>query len=180
MQFLPRKGKLNLAVTMRSNDVYVGFPGDIFAFTFIQEIVARSIGLDIGKYSHFVGSLHLYDKDEPRARKYLDEGFQTPVSMPHMPKGDPSASLAWLLKTEESIRMGNPEYDEPNIESYWLDLARLLRIKMLYDHQKMRQLIKTKDEMASPAYNTFIRGRQVALERKLEIQPSLPGIPASI
>jgi thymidylate synthase len=91
LQFLPRKGKLHLTTTMRSNDIYRGFPGDVFAFTFIQEIIARTIGLEVGSYSHFVGSLHLYNSDEERARNYLNEGFQSPISMPPMPEGDPLA-----------------------------------------------------------------------------------------
>lgn len=177
LQFLPRKGKLHLATTMRSNDVYLGFPGDVFAFTFIQELIARSLGLEIGSYSHFVGSLHLYDINETRARDFLNEGFQLPIGMPPMPKGDPWASVAWLLKTEEAIRCGLPEPKAVDIDGYWLDLARLLRIKKSFDCQDRRQLVRIKDEMVSPVYNAFIRGRQTALDRKLDAQPNLPGIP---
>ena len=176
LQLLPRKGKLNVAVTMRSNDIYRGFPADVFAFTFIQELVARTLGLEVGTYSHFVGSLHLYDSDEARARDCLNEGFQSPICMPSMPEGDPWASVAWLLKAEQAIRCGLPEPPASDIDSYWLDLARLLRVKVLYDRRDMRQLVRSKNEMASPVYNTFIRGRQASLERKLEAQPTLPGI----
>jgi len=176
LQFLPRKGKLHLAVTMRSNDIYRGFPGDVFAFTFIQELVARTLELDVGTYSHFVGSLHLYDSDETNARSYLDEGFQTPTSMPPMPLGDPWASVKWLLDTEEALRCGQANPSTLGIDPYWHDLARLLRMKILYDHQDLRQLVHIKNEMVSSVYNTFIRGRQAALERKLEAQLTLPGI----
>jgi len=180
LQFLPRKGKLHLAATMRSNDVYRGFPADIFAFTFIQELVARSLGLEIGTYSHFVGSLHLYDPDEAKARDYLNEGFQTPMSMPAMPVGDPWASVAWLLGVEQAIRCGLTEPVASGIDPYWLDLARLLRVKALYDNRDMRRLVQVKNEMVSPIYNAFIRGRQVALQRGLEAQPYLPGLPAAV
>jgi thymidylate synthase len=179
LQFLPRKGKLHLATTMRSNDVYRGFPGDVFAFTFIQELVARTLGLELGTYSHFVGSLHLYDTDEARARDYLNEGFQTPVGMPSMPEGDPWPSVKWLLEAEMAIRCGLQEPPASGIDHYWLDLARLLRIKVLYDKRDMRQLVQVKNEMVSPTYNAFIRGRQVALQRSLEAQLGLPGIPTA-
>lgn len=177
LQFLPRKGKLHMIATMRSNDVFRGLPGDVFAFTFIQEVVARMLGLEVGIYSHFVGSLHLYDDDQPAARGYLDEGFQTPVSMPAMPEGDPWDSLAWLLKAERAIRLGQPEPSPNSIEAYWLDLARLLRIKVLYRNRDMRQLVQQKSEMASPVYDAFIRARQVAAMRRPDVQPELPGIP---
>ncbi len=175
LQFLPRKGKLPLTATMLSNDVYRGFPGDIFAFTFIQELVARSLGLEVGNYSHFVGSLHLYDTDEPRARSYLNEGFQTPMSMPPMPEGDPWASVAWLLEAERAIRCGLSEPPMAGIDPYWLDLARLLRIKVLSEKRDLRHLIQIKNEMVNPVYAAVIRGRQVALQRDLEARSDLPG-----
>ncbi|CAO3428592.1 hypothetical protein [Azospirillum argentinense] len=177
LQFLPRRGKLNLITTMRSNDVYRGFPGDVFAFTFIQELAARSLGLELGTYRHFVGSLHLYDKDESKARDYLNEGFQTPVSMPPMPTGDPWTSVSWLLEAEEAIRIGLPEPQVTEISPYWLDLARLLRIRRLVKERDLRQLVQLKNDMANPEYKAFIRGRQVALQRSLSTQPELPGIP---
>src|SRR5690606_23406544 len=59
LQFLIRGGKLHMFTSMRSNDVFLGLPHDIFAFTIIQEIMARSLGCDLGDYKHFVCSLHL-------------------------------------------------------------------------------------------------------------------------
>lgn len=38
---------------MRSNDAYLGFPHDVFFFTMIQELVARSLGIRVGDYHHF-------------------------------------------------------------------------------------------------------------------------------
>ena len=76
LQFLPRRGSLHLFTSMRSNDAYLGLPHDVFAFTLIQELVARSVSLEVGQYFHAVGSLHLYEKDEGRAKQYLEEGLQ--------------------------------------------------------------------------------------------------------
>ncbi|WP_426959933.1 thymidylate synthase [Muricoccus radiodurans] len=180
LQFLPRKGRLHMIATMRSNDVYRGFPGDVFAFTFIQELVARTLDLEVGTYKHFVGSLHLYDENMPKALDYLNRGFQTPMSMPAMPTGDPWASVAWLIKAERSIRLGQPEPDAAGIEDYWLDLARLLRIKVLAKDQDMNRLEQEKDKMASPFYGSFIYDRQVTVMRKKEAQPDLPGLPATV
>lgn len=162
---------------MRSNDIYRGFPGDVFAFTFIQELVANTLGLEVGNYSHFVGSLHLYDCDEPRARDYLSEGFQSPISMPPMPHSDPWPSVSWLLRAEQLIRSGSPVPPAADIDSYWVDLARLLRMKYLFDKKDRRQLIQVKNEMTCPEYAAFVRGRHIALQRNLDIQLKLPGIP---
>jgi thymidylate synthase len=176
LQFLPRRGRLHMIVTMRSNDVYLGFPHDVFAFTFIQELVARQLNVEMGTYSHFVGSLHLYDRDEINAHNYLNEGWQSQVSMPPMPKQDPNPGLAWLLGAEITIRAGGPIPDHQGIDPYWVDLARILRLKALLRERSLREIIKLKSEMSSGAYNTFIRGKQGVLEQKLSQQGELPGL----
>ena len=69
------------------NDAYIGLAHDIFAFTMLQELMARSLGVDVGPYRHSIGSLHLYDSHRAAARAYLREGWQETVSMPPMPPG---------------------------------------------------------------------------------------------
>ena len=50
LQFLVREEKVQLHVYMRSNDAYMGLPHDIFAFTMLQELIARDLGYELGKY----------------------------------------------------------------------------------------------------------------------------------
>lgn len=162
IQFLPRRGKLHVAATMRSNDAYRGFPHDVFAFTFIQELVARMLGMEVGTYSHFVGSLHLYEDDIARARDFLAEGWQTPAGMPPMPSGDPGPQLEWLLRTEACIRLGHAMPDPDGVHPYWLDLARILRIKPLLRDGDMRAVAQLKNEMSDGVFAAFIRNREMA------------------
>ena len=63
LQFIIRDNKLNLIVTMRSNDVILGLPYDIYNFTNMQEIVANTLGINVGQYIHQVGSLHVYNEN---------------------------------------------------------------------------------------------------------------------
>lgn len=63
LQFLIRNGALNLTVHMRSNDIWTGFPYDVFSFTCIQIMLAFRLGLEIGTYTHTAGSLHLYERN---------------------------------------------------------------------------------------------------------------------
>jgi thymidylate synthase len=72
MQFLLRSGHLHLVVYMRSNDVYFGLTHDVFAFTMVQEIVARELEVEPGRYVHMVGSLHLYEDKVDDARGAVD------------------------------------------------------------------------------------------------------------
>lgn len=106
LQFLIRDGRLHLVVFMRSNDVYIGFPHDVFCFTMIQELVARWAGVDLGEYTHFAGSLHLYDSDADAAQRFLEEGFFEKTEMPPMAPGDPSAALDEVLSFEALTRSG--------------------------------------------------------------------------
>ena len=61
VQFTIVGQKLNMCVTMRSNDLWYGFCNDQYCFSKLQEVVAYRTGLLIGNYYHFAHNLHLYD-----------------------------------------------------------------------------------------------------------------------
>ena len=61
VQFTIVRQKLNMCVTMRSNDLWYGFCNDQYCFSKLQELVATETGLLIGSYYHFAHNLHLYD-----------------------------------------------------------------------------------------------------------------------
>lgn len=67
LQFIVRDGKLYCTTYMRSNDLWLGFPYDVFQFTCIQIRMAMELGLDIGSYTHIAGSLHMYERDFKKA-----------------------------------------------------------------------------------------------------------------
>ena len=77
VQFTVINNKLNMCVTMRSNDLWFGFCNDQYQFSKLQEMVSKRTGYDVGTYYHFAHNLHLYDDQLPeintltsRARKY--------------------------------------------------------------------------------------------------------------
>jgi thymidylate synthase len=61
VQFTIIGQKLNMCVTMRSNDLWYGFCNDQYCFSKLQELVAAETGLLIGSYYHFAHNLHLYN-----------------------------------------------------------------------------------------------------------------------
>lgn len=63
LQFFIRDGKLDMAVHMRSNDIWMGVPYDMFSFCFLQMKMAMELGVEIGEYTHYAGSLHMYQRD---------------------------------------------------------------------------------------------------------------------
>lgn len=165
MQFLSRAGKLNLVVSMRSNDAYLGFPHDVFAFTMLQEIVARQLGLKLGRYFHFVGSMHIYEADLSNIERYLDvEGWQYPGAMPAMPADDIDIFLAKLLAAEESIRKFGAETEvdaELTSNSYWGDIVLLIRAKAAKSSAEVQAM---EAELANPFYRPYLQERCQQLE----------------
>jgi thymidylate synthase len=156
LQFFPRAGVLHAIGQMRSNDLYMGMAHDIFAFTFLQELLARSSGLEIGAYYHQVGSLHLYERDRDKALRYLSAGVADTIPMPRMPVGDPEPGLQWLLSSERAIREIEPLPDVTGIDPYWRDLAGILKLKALSAGGTIEEMFAVKAAMSSDPFQTFI------------------------
>ncbi len=64
LQFFIRDKKLYMTTYMRSNDIWLGFPFDVFQFTNMQVLMSMELGLKLGTYTHMAGSLHLYKRDK--------------------------------------------------------------------------------------------------------------------
>jgi len=61
VQFTIVDNKLNMCVTMRSNDIWYGFCNDQYCFSMLQQLVARELNIPVGTYFHFAHNLHLYN-----------------------------------------------------------------------------------------------------------------------
>lgn len=79
LQFFVRDEKLYMTTYMRSNDLWMGFPNDVFQFTAMQIYLAMRLGYRLGTYTHIAGSLHLYERDFQTALKNLDKATNTVV-----------------------------------------------------------------------------------------------------
>jgi thymidylate synthase len=128
IQFFRREERLYMASTLRSNDAYKGLPHDVFCFTMLQEMLARRLGIELGEYYQFVGSMHLYTDDLVKLPEYIGEGYQKVAEMPPMPSDDPLEHVRLLLDCEHRIRNGE-DFDVSTVfsDAYWADIARLLQ-----------------------------------------------------
>ena len=61
IQFTILDNKLNMCVTMRSNDLWYGFCNDQYCFSKLQLMVADKLEIRLGEYYHFAHNLHLYN-----------------------------------------------------------------------------------------------------------------------
>jgi thymidylate synthase len=164
LQFLNRHTGLDLVVYMRSNDAFIGLPHDVFCFSMIQELVARSVGVDVGQYIHVAGSLHLYDYDRGGACRFLEEGYYFPNEMPRMPEADPLAAVNEILALEEQLRSGADPFSltVPS-DPYWADLVRLLMVFELVRSGRTDEVDGVVEGMNTEVYKLYVRDR---LERK--------------
>ena len=175
LQFLIRRNRLHMLTTMRSNDAYLGIPHDIFCFTMIQEVLARTLGVELGTYRHFVGSLHLYERDRAEAQQYLDEGAQATVAMPSMPPGDPLPSIQRVLNAEFHIRRGEDiDADKWGVSPYWADLIRLLQVFEARRKRNSGKIRSLKTEMAFDRYAPYIDSPRVPSRRSRVVKNKPP------
>jgi thymidylate synthase len=179
LQFLVRDSLLHLVVHMRSNDVFMGLPHDVFAFTMIQEILANDLGVKLGTYKHMVGSFHLYDRDREKVERYLSEGYQPTREMPAMPAGNPWGDITKLFEIEGNIRKGGHGSVADvlsrlvEIEPYWADFGRLFGIFALtrgdidLPRERLKQVADLSKGMSSDFYAAYIRKRARKLTRQI-------------
>lgn len=147
-----------MVAMMRSNDAYMGFTHDVFCFTMMQELIARSLGIRVGEYHHFATSLHLYETDTDKVSSYLSEGFQSPTfAMPSMPEGCQRANLDKFLRIEQDIRSGNiSDAAGISLPAYWKDLSLiLLRHADAKYKRGIRVLDSNFDHVSDRFYNNF-------------------------
>lgn len=86
LNFLVRDGHLNMSAYMRSNDLWLGLPYDIFSFTCLQQFVAAICGFKLGWYQHHAMSLHVYSRNSGKFRESM-----------YPPKFDvPDGPFEWL------------------------------------------------------------------------------------
>lgn len=117
LQFYIRDNKLDMIACMRSNDIMFGTTYDIFMFTFLQELMAAELGLEIGVYRHFACNFHMYKKDQEKINEILKE--------------DPNKETLKLAKIPSNFR----EKDLPILlqieKEYWSNTEHNINLKLL-------------------------------------------------
>lgn len=143
LQFLAREGALHAVGFMRANDAYRGMSSDVFSFTFLQEVMARELGLSLGGYVHLVGSLHIYDPDADRVRRVLDDPASrsgAALRFPTMPDGDNWPYLREVLRLEEALRGNRHRLGaDPRglgLPEYWAQVALLFELHRRVRHEE--------------------------------------------
>jgi thymidylate synthase len=164
LQFLVRGRALQAVSFMRANDAYRGVVSDVFSFTFLQEVLARELGLVSGSYDHHVGSYHLYDNDALSAANVLGSRPTEPIAhFPSMPLGDPWPALHALFEIEEGVRLGSLRMSSGdiaglNLAPYWKQIVTVFELYRRWQSGESA----LQDDLASlldPAFSLPMRWR---------------------
>lgn len=125
LQFFIRDNKLDMLVCMRSNDVIFGLTYDVFMFSFLQELMAAELGVELGKYMHLSTNMHMYMKDEEKIKSILSENCanRETFKFAHIPTNFRDNDLKILLELEE-VYWGNMNKDIV-LEEYRGDIEKL-------------------------------------------------------
>lgn len=133
-QWLVRNGQLHWITYMRSQSAAMVLPYDLFVFTMLQETASLALGVQMGLYHHFCGSLHYYADEEPVVTAMLAE---PPVSIiPTMPAMDanPLECIAELKSTEKRMREALSARTDclflrsTGLSPYWVALFSMMAI----------------------------------------------------
>lgn len=98
-----RRGELNVHALMRSNDLWLGFPYDVFNFSMLGHLVAgklreRGVDCQAGALYHTAISAHLYNDFVSRADTIHQSGLYPVAEAPTMPHRITPAGLVTLLQ----------------------------------------------------------------------------------
>lgn len=130
---------------MRANDLDCGLLSDVFSFTVIQEYAALQLGLQLGTYTHTIGSAHVNDHNADRVRRVLNEAATRPAPttflFPAMPEGTSAATITHVLQHEEALRTNQLRYTTDHIQGlgldpYWQQVVMLFEVYRQIQHDK--------------------------------------------
>jgi thymidylate synthase len=110
MHFIIRGGWLHLTTYMRSNDIWLGFPYDVFTFTTLLRQASFTLNVRCGTYTHIVGSMHIYEhnfNDIAPTLKYSNQKLRDMSSLPSITSDYSLARMAeyWGLYKNQPVDM---------------------------------------------------------------------------
>ena len=82
LKFTQRKGKLDMTVYVRSQDMIWGFVYDVVHWTLLQQQMANMLGVKCGTYWHIMDSAHIYKHHYEMANRIIQEDNPPKIKLP--------------------------------------------------------------------------------------------------
>lgn len=113
---------VTMSVVMRSNDVWLGVPYDVFQFRQLHRTVAALLGRPVGQYCHHAVSMHAYDRDTAKIRSLaLEDVFPhepLPTGIHPMQPADLATAFHRILQGIDTLDRSNQWYHDRLGEAY--------------------------------------------------------------
>jgi thymidylate synthase len=140
-----RDNKLDWTQIMRSNDVIRGLPYNIVQFSTLHELLAGWLEVELGNYTHFADSLHLYKSDLGKfsSSNQYDIANQDKLYMPKETSESIFASMYSRMKyiVENSNQLSELELERLSfLDSDSPSLNNMMQIIGAYVARKMSYL----------------------------------------
>lgn len=161
-----RDGKMITTIQNRSNDLHWGLPTNIFQFSFLTEIMATCLGIELGTQTHNSQSLHIYDwngtakkmqeifkasgtghslyEATPAQAKPMDFAFNHEVAINRLREVDSHLNI--VIENLLRIKNGEDEIQDEikqlqDFSTFFFNTYQLLKIYVLY--KQKNKLAKT-------------------------------------
>lgn len=79
-------GRLNMMNVVRSNDMILGCPFDIFGFALLQSMIAQKLGVKPGLYTHVIANAHIYENHYEAANDLITRVNEHPTIQLQLPQ----------------------------------------------------------------------------------------------
>ena len=162
-----RDGRLFWTQIIRSNDLFLGVPFNFVQFTTLQEVLAGWLGLELGPYSQWSDSLHLYmdQVDDVRTTAFGDSDA-LPASHDRFDDSKEASESAWgilsnymdrIVSGQSSSAMLLKEMQSLDVGTTYRNIAAVLLADALRrrdDNDGTRQAIES---CSNPAYRELFQ-----------------------
>ncbi|MFD8497701.1 thymidylate synthase [Amycolatopsis sp. NPDC059657] len=164
-QLFRRDDRLHSVCYMRANDAFQGLVSDVFSFTFIHELAARLLGLEIGTYAHHVGSMHIGDQHLAKAQAVVTEAAAHPSLLLHPAQRMPIATtrdMVDLVCAEEvqlranRLRHTRDSLAGTGLPEYWQQLVGVLEVYRHIVHEPQRAVDEELLDFLDPAHRWLL------------------------
>ncbi len=181
-----RSAALVTTAIMRSNNAWTLLPYNVFEFTLLSEVIAAELNLELGSYSHFAFSMHLYEADFASARAALGQVRDEALTpMRAIPRGSALADLHRLLLFEQEVRSGGPGINTRNcakwqrdamaLGPFWSDFGLILLTHAVRQADRDKLVARVAGEVTGPL-GDLLREQLGLAERQLVIDLSSPDL----
>lgn len=146
LQFTIRNNKLNMHVYMRSNDIFWGTPYDVYNFTNLQQVIANTLGISVGKYYHTATSLHMYARDYDKVELVMEQCE---------PRGYRNPNVYNTWKSEAEMLVAKVQNSDSVYTGQHNPTLNLLSLQELYEMNEVKAFEEDVAKVAKYKYSTF-------------------------